>query len=70
MLQEDRVFEPTEAFRAQANANDPNIYEEADRDPEGFWATFVGELEWSRPRDKVLEWARTGRRSTTCRRSD
>ena len=56
LLQEDRVFDPPEAFRAQANANDPNIYEEADRDPEGFWAKFAGELEWDRPWDTVLEW--------------
>ena len=56
LLQEDRVFEPPAAFRAQANANDPGVYEEADRDHEGFWARFAGELEWSRPWDKVCEW--------------
>ena len=53
LLQEDRVFEPPAAFRAQANANDPAVYEEADRDHEGFWARFAGELEWSRPWDTV-----------------
>ena len=26
------------------------------RDPEGFWAEFAGELEWSRPWDTVLDW--------------
>ena len=56
LLQEDRVFEPPAAFAAQANANDPGIYEEADRDHEGFWAKFAGELEWSRPWDTVCEW--------------
>ena len=56
LLQEDRVFEPPAAFRAQANANDPGVYEEADRDHEGFWARFAGELEWSRPWNKVCEW--------------
>ena len=56
LLQEDRVFEPPAAFKAQANANDPAIYEEADRDHEGFWAKFAGELEWSRPWDTVCEW--------------
>ena len=56
LLQEDRVFEPPAAFRAQANADDPGVYEEADRDHEGFWARFAGELEWSRPWDKVCEW--------------
>ncbi len=56
LLQEDRVFEPPAEFAAQANANDPGIYEEADRDHEGFWAKFAGELEWSRPWDTVCEW--------------
>ncbi len=56
LLQEDRVFEPPAEFAAQANANDPGIYDEADRDHEGFWAKFAGELEWSRPWDTVCEW--------------
>jgi len=56
LLQEDRVFEPPADFAAKANANDPGIYEEADRDHEGFWAKFAGELEWSRPWDTVCEW--------------
>ena len=56
LLQEDRVFEPPAEFAAKANANDPGIYEEADRDHEGFWAKFAGELEWSRPWDTVCEW--------------
>ena len=56
LLQEDRVFEPPAEFAAKANANDPGIYEEADRDHEGFWARFAGELEWSRPWDTVCEW--------------
>ena len=56
LLQEDRVFEPPAEFAAKANANDPGIYDEADRDHEGFWAKFAGELEWSRPWDTVCEW--------------
>ena len=56
LLQEDRVFEPPEAFRQQANINDPDIYEKADKDPEGFWAGFAKELEWSRSWDQVLDW--------------
>ena len=56
LLQEDRVFEPPAEFAAKANANDPGIYDEADRDHEGFWAKFAGELEWSRPWNTVCEW--------------
>jgi acetyl-CoA synthetase len=35
---EDRTFPPPPQFAAQANANDPGIYERAERDLEGVWA--------------------------------
>ena len=38
LLQEDRRFEPTAAFRAAANVNDPAVYDRAAKDPEAFWA--------------------------------
>ncbi len=56
LLSEDRVFPPSDAFRAQANVRDASVYERADRDPEAFWAAFAEELEWSRRWDTVLEW--------------
>ncbi len=56
LLQEDRAFPPSDAFRAQANVRDPQIYETAARDPEAFWASFARELEWSRPFRQVLDW--------------
>jgi acetyl-CoA synthetase len=56
LLREERAFPPSEAFRAQANVRDPRVYEDAARDPEGFWETFARELEWSQPWTKVLEW--------------
>jgi acetyl-CoA synthetase len=56
LLQEDRTFPPPPDFRAQANINDPGVYERADTDPEGFWASFASELEWFRKWDTVLEW--------------
>ncbi len=57
LLTEDRAFPPSEEFRAQANVRDASIYEQAARDPEGFWAGFAGELEWSTPWNQVLEWS-------------
>ncbi len=39
-----------------AHAHDESVYERADRDPEGFWASFAGELEWMSPWSQVLEW--------------
>ena len=56
LLQEDRVFPPPSAFRERANVRDPKVYDEAERDPEAFWASFARELDWIRPWDSVLDW--------------
>ena len=56
LLTEERVFDPPEGFVSQATARDPEVYEEAHRDPEGFWAKFAQELDWFEPWDRVLEW--------------
>jgi acetyl-CoA synthetase len=55
-LEEKRTFPPSPEFTAQANANDPAIYERASQNPEAFWASFAEELEWFQKWDKVLEW--------------
>ena len=56
LLEEDRTFPPSPEFVRQANINDPNIYDEAERDFEGFWSRFADELTWFRKWDSVLEW--------------
>ena len=56
LLEEKRVFEPPESFRANALVKDDGIYREATDDLEGFWARQAERLEWSRPWDSVLEW--------------
>jgi len=56
LLKENRTFPPSEAFKKQANINDPAIYEKADKDYEGYWENWAKQLEWSKPWDKVLEW--------------
>src|SRR6267142_4742810 len=56
LLQEDRTFPPPPEFRAKANINDEGVYARADKDPEGFWASFARELEWITPWTRVLEW--------------
>ncbi len=35
---------------------DTTAHERARRDPEGYWADWAKQLEWSRPWDRVLEW--------------
>ena len=56
LLQEGRTFPPPAAFKTQAVAADEGVYAEAARDPEAFWARQAGELEWSRPWTRVLDW--------------
>ncbi len=56
LLREGRTFPPSEEFVAQALVNDPAVYEEAERDPEGWWAAQASQLRWQRPWDRVLEW--------------
>src|SRR5215216_6575829 len=56
LLQEDRTFPPSAAFRAAANVKDEDVYARAERDPEAFWAAFASELEWFTPWTQVLDW--------------
>jgi acetyl-CoA synthetase len=47
LLDEQRLFEPSEAFRQAANVRDAQIYADADADPAGWWkARALEELEW------------------------
>src|ERR1700704_1845918 len=55
-LLEVERFPPPEDFRATAVVQDPAIYEEAERDPEGFWAEQAKRLDWFEEWDEVLDW--------------
>ena len=41
LLQENRKFEPSEEFRRQAHVVTTDLYDEAERDPEQFWARMA-----------------------------
>jgi acetyl-CoA synthetase len=56
LLSEDRVFEPSEAFRAGAVVRDRSAYERADADHEAYWAEQAERLTWFRRWDSVMEW--------------
>ncbi len=56
LLQENRRFEPSAAFRRAAHVSTDDLYQRATADPEAFWAEMARQLEWSRPWDRVLEW--------------
>jgi acetyl-CoA synthetase len=55
LLSEDRVFEPSAAFRERAVVGDPAIYESAAADVEAFWAEQAERLTWYRRWDTVLD---------------
>ena len=56
LFAEKRTFPPSAAFAAQANAK-ASLYEEAERDFEGFWARVARErISWVKPFEKTLEW--------------
>ena len=54
ILEENRVFEPSASFVENSVVRDPAVYEQAAKDPEGFWADFASELEWSRRWDETV----------------
>ena len=56
LLHETRTFAPDPAFTEQANERDPSVYERANADPDGYWASQARLLSWMRPFTSVLEW--------------
>ena len=60
VLNEKRVFEPSDDFRSKAQvkslAEYERLYQEARDNPEEFWGKIAQELDWFKPWDRVLEW--------------
>jgi acetyl-CoA synthetase len=56
LLKEREQYPPPEAFRKQALVKDDSIYEDSERDFEGFWAKEAEGLRWIKKWDKVLQW--------------
>jgi acetyl-CoA synthetase len=56
LLEQER-FPPAVGFRERAVISDPEIYEQADRDPEAFWSSCAQALHWDRPWERVLDWS-------------
>jgi acetyl-CoA synthetase len=48
-------FEPPPQFRAQALLKDPEVYERAAADPDGWWAEQARSLHWFTPWERVLD---------------
>ncbi|BBN95897.1 acetyl-CoA synthetase [Deinococcus grandis] len=59
MLHENRVIEPSAAFRAQARVTREDYerrYRQSLDDPDTFWSEVAGELHWFSPWTQVLDW--------------
>src|SRR5918999_5144828 len=56
-LLEQETFPPADEFRERAVYSDPSIYDEAEADPEGFWARQAEELHWDQKWEQVLDWS-------------
>jgi acetyl-CoA synthetase len=61
ILQEKRLFNPPEAFSQAARINSmadyEKLYDQAQTDPEGFWANLAEqELHWFQKWDQILDW--------------
>jgi acetyl-CoA synthetase len=54
-LLEVERFEPPAEFRANALLNDPRVYQEAERDWQGWWERQARELHWFTPWEQVLD---------------
>jgi acetyl-CoA synthetase len=56
-LLEDRTFPPPEGFVARALVSDRSMHDEAEADPEAFWARQATELlDWFEPWHTICDW--------------
>jgi len=54
---ERRTFPPPEGFKRDAHITEASVYDDAERDWQGFWAHQAAELlDWYEDWDTILEW--------------
>ncbi|HEX5095196.1 MAG TPA: acetate--CoA ligase [Acidimicrobiia bacterium] len=56
LLQEGRTFPPSPEFRKDALVTEAKVYDESERDWQGFWAKQALQLDWSKEWHTILEW--------------
>jgi acetyl-CoA synthetase len=56
LLQEGRTFAPSDAFRKQSLVSGTDLYDDADRDWQGFWARQALALDWEQEWTTILDW--------------
>jgi len=52
----ERRYPPPSDFAQNANIQDPQIWQKAADDPEGFWESWAEELHWFEKWDQVMDW--------------
>ncbi len=56
LLQEGRTFAPPAGFRKDALITDASVYDDAERDWQGFWARQALALDWREEWHTILDW--------------
>jgi acetyl-CoA synthetase len=56
LFREGRTFAPPSEFASNAIVNDESVYEQAEKDPEGWWESHAERLRWLRKWDTTLQW--------------
>jgi len=56
LLEENRIFQPSEEFKNNSNITDDSLHKEAAQNPEVFWAKCAKQLDWYQEWNTVLEW--------------
>ena len=52
----ERRYPPPSDFAQNANIQDPQIWQKAADDPEGFWESWAEQLHWFQKWDQVMDW--------------
>jgi acetyl-CoA synthetase len=55
-MQTEEVYDPPADFVAASEWSDPGVYERAEADPSGWWASWAEKLRWREPWNQVLDW--------------
>jgi len=62
VLQESRVFPPSDDFRSKARISSmeeyERMYKQSIDDPDTFWGEIAQQLPWIKPYDTVLDWSK------------
>jgi acetyl-CoA synthetase len=56
LLQEGRTFPPPKDFAKDALVRDAHVYDDAERDWQGFWARQALALDWRKEWHTILDW--------------